>query len=123
MSKREVAALLSFVATVGAVISTAEASSSVESRERAWRSGFNKTREQARRVRQRQRLEAKRAKKGKTCPCCFGLPVLIEKYDAYGCPFCDRWLEEQCESPTCSFCVNRPTKPSEEESSNEPSKS
>jgi len=34
-----------------------------------------------------------------------------EKYDAYYCPECDRWLEEKCSAQFCDFCFTRPESP------------
>ena len=36
-----------------------------------------------------------------------------EKHDAFYNPIKDIWLEGICENPNCSFCKDRPTKPSE----------
>lgn len=35
-----------------------------------------------------------------------------ERYDAYYCKKCDRWLEKACSDENCSFCTNRPSRPS-----------
>lgn len=37
---------------------------------------------------------------------------LNEEFDAKFCVKCDEWIEKRCPDPTCSFCVNRPNKPS-----------
>ena len=36
-----------------------------------------------------------------------------EKYDAYYCKRCKKWLEVNCEHPDCAFCKNRPITPEE----------
>lgn len=35
-----------------------------------------------------------------------------EKYDAEYCEECDEWMERVCCDEDCSFCKNRPSKPS-----------
>ncbi len=48
------------------------------------------------------------------CPCCGDETVFIcIEFDAKFCIKCDKWLESQCSDPMCSYCANRPTKPSE----------
>ena len=37
--------------------------------------------------------------------------IYSEKYDAYYCPECDKWLEEKCPSSFCEYCANRPERP------------
>lgn len=45
------------------------------------------------------------------CPDC-GVPGLRhEKYDAYYCTDCGKWLEGPCEDQSCHFCVDRPESP------------
>lgn len=34
-------------------------------------------------------------------------------HDAYYCEKCDTWLEEKCSDLECTFCRNRPAKPSQ----------
>jgi hypothetical protein len=34
-----------------------------------------------------------------------------EDYDAYYCPNCNKWLEDECGDPECEFCSGRPEKP------------
>ena len=41
-----------------------------------------------------------------------------EKYDAYYDEDTNEWLESKCDDPTCEFCVNRPERPLEVNSSN-----
>lgn len=50
------------------------------------------------------------------CDVCGGPPATstpMERYDAYWCKPCDRWLEGQCANPKCEFCPGRPEKPSD----------
>ena len=50
----------------------------------------------------------------KTCQECGEARRLYsEKFDAYFCAVCDKWLEKKCNDQTCVFCSNRPEKPSE----------
>ena len=35
-----------------------------------------------------------------------------EKYDAFYDPDTDTWVDSQCSDPTCTYCVNRPARPS-----------
>ena len=42
--------------------------------------------------------------------------IYNEKFDAYFCAVCDKWLEKECSDQTCVLCPNRPEKPSEAES-------
>jgi ribonuclease BN (tRNA processing enzyme) len=46
------------------------------------------------------------------CPACSNRRMYHEEYDAYFCIRCDRWLEADCEDPSCEFCANRPDRPS-----------
>lgn len=41
-----------------------------------------------------------------------GAGVRSERYDAYFCQPCDRWLEEKCGDANCWFCPRRPDRPS-----------
>lgn len=34
-----------------------------------------------------------------------------ERHDAYFCSDCNKWLESGCDDPECSFCKDRPEKP------------
>lgn len=34
------------------------------------------------------------------------------RYDVNFCPECDEWIEKNCLDPNCSYCNNRPLKPS-----------
>lgn len=34
------------------------------------------------------------------------------EHDAAYCPICDIWLEQKCSDPECSYCKDRPEKPS-----------
>lgn len=42
---------------------------------------------------------------------CGTTEVYYEKYDAYFCPKCNKWLESGCNDPNCEFCKDRPKKP------------
>lgn len=44
--------------------------------------------------------------------------LYCEKYDSYYDKDADVWLEDKCASKTCSFCLNRPDKPSDVKSIN-----
>lgn len=35
-----------------------------------------------------------------------------EYYDTYWCCKCDKWLEPVCGDDDCTFCIDRPGKPS-----------
>lgn len=37
----------------------------------------------------------------------------IDEYDTYVCFKCDRWLEPKCGDKKCSYCKDRPNKPSD----------
>jgi len=50
------------------------------------------------------------------CKDCMGDGERNEKYDAYFCKKCDRWLETGCDDKECEFCPGRPNKPSQIES-------
>jgi hypothetical protein len=50
--------------------------------------------------------------KHSACPECHERKHYSEVHDAYFCPKCDLWLERSCTDPKCSYCNNRPTKPS-----------
>jgi hypothetical protein len=47
----------------------------------------------------------------KRCPSCGQLIVYCDKYDAYLCAACNKWLESQCNDPACGYCPNRPPVP------------
>jgi len=40
------------------------------------------------------------------------------KYDAYYCELCNKWMEEKCDDENCEFCSSRPNKPSQMELNN-----
>lgn len=42
------------------------------------------------------------------CEFCKRKRCYSEHYDAYFCPYCNRWLESRCGDPNCGFCKNRP---------------
>ena len=44
---------------------------------------------------------------------CLEYPIYNQKHDANYCPRCDTWLEKVCDDINCSFCKDRPEKPSE----------
>lgn len=46
------------------------------------------------------------------CKCGYKPNKPMWAHDAYWCPQCDIWLEPPCTDPTCTFCPNRPKKPS-----------
>lgn len=46
------------------------------------------------------------------CKNCHQLRLYSDKHDSYFCAYCDSWLEKRCSDPHCSFCKNRPKKPS-----------
>jgi hypothetical protein len=60
MSASDRAALLAFAATVGAIVTPADVAEAEARRAHSWRSGVNTSREQARRVRQMARAQARR---------------------------------------------------------------
>lgn len=37
-----------------------------------------------------------------------------ERWDAYYCKKCDKWIEAACRDPDCEFCKGRPEKPSQD---------
>lgn len=40
------------------------------------------------------------------------------KYDAYYCELCNKWIEDECDDEKCEFCSLRPDKPSQMEFNN-----
>ena len=42
------------------------------------------------------------------CRFCNHQRCYSERFDAYFCPYCNRWLESRCGDPNCGFCKNRP---------------
>lgn len=46
----------------------------------------------------------------------------VERYDAFICRACDKWIEVICLDPECQFCPERPSKPSMIEKNNEETK-
>lgn len=53
----------------------------------------------------------------KTCQECGAMSrIYNEKFDAYFCAVCDKWLEKKRNDGDCEFCTKRPEKPSEAES-------
>ncbi|MEW2353678.1 hypothetical protein [Spirillospora sp. NPDC029432] len=47
-----------------------------------------------------------------SCPRCGGRQEYSDPFDAALCPRCDEWREPACPDPQCSFCRNRPLRPS-----------
>lgn len=37
--------------------------------------------------------------------------VYLEKYDAYACKQCNKWLEKRCSDRKCPFCSKRSRRP------------
>ena len=37
--------------------------------------------------------------------------VYFDEFDAYACPYCNRWLEEACGDLACDRCTNRAATP------------
>jgi hypothetical protein len=56
-------------------------------------------------------VKSKHEKRHPSCPE-HGPGLLIERYDAYACIECDKWLESDCDDPACAFCAMRPPRPS-----------
>lgn len=48
---------------------------------------------------------------GRPCPKCGAGDVYHEELDAYFCPCCNVWLEENCGDPGCQYCAERPVRP------------
>lgn len=47
------------------------------------------------------------------CKDCGSEKQYSNKYDAYFCELCNKWLEEKCSDPDCEFCTKRPELPSQ----------
>jgi len=45
------------------------------------------------------------------CKRCKTLNCYSERYDAYFCSRCNKWLESKCKDIKCPFCSERPSKP------------
>ena len=45
------------------------------------------------------------------CDECGQIRFYHDKFDAYFCAFCNRWLESSCSDPHCSYCKARPKSP------------
>jgi hypothetical protein len=43
--------------------------------------------------------------------CCQAPKNYSEEHDCYYCQPCNIWVEDQCDDPTCEYCINRPTTP------------
>ena len=50
-----------------------------------------------------------------TCDGCGNKASYSEKYDAYYCEHCNKWLEEVCGDYECDFCNARPEHPLDEQ--------
>lgn len=51
--------------------------------------------------------------KSNLCEQCGSERQYSNKYDAYYCELCNKWLEETCDDVECDFCPTRPEKPSQ----------
>lgn len=51
--------------------------------------------------------------KSPRCPSCHRPASYSQPHDAYYCPDCYKWLEDGCGFAGCSFCRERPEKPTE----------
>ena len=49
------------------------------------------------------------------CSKCRSETKYSNKYDAYYCELCNKWLENTCSDPECTYCQTRPEKPSQME--------
>ena len=45
------------------------------------------------------------------CPVCNAPTVRVERYDAYACMACRKWIEAACDEDTCDLCRGRPVEP------------
>ena len=45
------------------------------------------------------------------CDACGQIRFYCDKFDAYFCAFCNRWLETACSDPHCEYCKARPATP------------
>ena len=45
------------------------------------------------------------------CPDCGKKGSYKEKYDAYFCSKCNKWLDTKCSDITCEYCSKRPDNP------------
>lgn len=41
---------------------------------------------------------------------CDATTLYNEEYDSHYCSKCRKWLEKQCEDPSCDYCKDRPKK-------------
>jgi len=53
-------------------------------------------------------------KRKPVCKCGWAAVNYHKEYDAWYCPLCQEWLEENCGDPECEFCKDRPKKPLKE---------
>ena len=51
------------------------------------------------------------AKTDKKCSVCKSSNKYNSKYDSYYCEICNKWTEDRCGDPNCTFCEPRPEKP------------
>ncbi|PKU51290.1 hypothetical protein SAMN02787079_01092 [Lysinibacillus sp. TC-37] len=49
--------------------------------------------------------------KNKKCTTCQSQIIYDDTFDSYFCASCNEWLEEACEDPHCTYCVQRPDSP------------
>lgn len=49
------------------------------------------------------------------CDKCGSERQYSNKYDAYYCELCNKWLERTCSDSECEYCKDRPEKPSQME--------
>jgi hypothetical protein len=47
----------------------------------------------------------------KSCEMCKKPSQYNERYDAYYCSDCEKWLEQECGDSKCFYCAKRPDKP------------
>lgn len=47
-----------------------------------------------------------------SCERCVSDLLYCDVHDAYFCPICDRWIEDVCGDPGCTYCPGRAMKPS-----------
>ena len=49
----------------------------------------------------------------RTCDRCVADLLYCDVHDADYCPVCDRWVENGCGDPDCTYCAGRAARPSE----------
>lgn len=45
------------------------------------------------------------------CKDCDNPLYMHNRFDAYFCPECNVWKEQECGDPDCRFCKDRPARP------------